>query len=131
MSKKNPVTIALQVKPSTSFERRYDTISAFLARRGCSSSTAAFSPLLAKSEGTYRRTPARTAASMMLSCPWLPACEMLLTTASWPLKAVASSFSSEKSLTLMTVEFGGKAAVEERREMIVTEKLWRVSAFRM
>jgi hypothetical protein len=52
-------------------------------------------------------------------------------TASWSLKAVASSFSSEKSLTLMTVEFGGKTAVEERREMIVTEKLWRVSAFRM
>jgi hypothetical protein len=47
------------------------------------------------------------------------------------LRAVTSSFSSAKSLIRITVEFDGKVATEERRAMIVTEKLRRLSAFRM
>jgi hypothetical protein len=56
---------------------------------------------------------------------------MLLTTASWPVRAVTSSFSSAKLLIRITVEFGRKVTAEERRAMIVTEKLWRLSAFGM
>ena len=83
-----PQQILVQESPSASFDRRCATTSFFMARGGINSAALSGAVSQPNSAGTKRRTPAATAASMMVICALRAAMATAETTASWPARAV-------------------------------------------